>query len=119
MRALVDELAASVDEFRRVAPQHDRSVAFERLPRGGFLASRSEAPRVFLQGRPDYADHVVSCNWTHPGEDGTEMVEVPFNLHFTVNEADQLALRHGSRSFSSLAELAEFLLTPVLFPGLK
>lgn len=119
MRALVDELAASIDEYRRAVPGHDRTVAFERLPRGGFLVSRLLPPSAILQGRPDYANQSVHCNWTHAGEDEHEMVEVPFNLHFAIDESERVVLRHGTRSFGGVSDIAEFLLKPVLFPGLK
>jgi hypothetical protein len=119
MQTLVDELEAAIFDYRHATLAQDGAIQFETLPRGGFLVSRDEPPRAILQCRPDYAAQTVTCNWAHAGEQENEMVEVPFNLHFTVDDSDTLGLRQGARAFHGVAEVAEFLLTPVLFPGLK
>mgnify|MGYP001297499006 FL=1 len=75
--------------------------------------------RAILQGRPDYQLETVNCNWAHVGDNKGEMVEVPFNLHFTVDESDEVGLRYRSHTFEDVAEIAEFLLAPLLFPELR
>jgi len=119
LRALAAELAGAIEDYHRATPGRGDAIDFEPLPRGGFLVSRATPPRATLQCRPDYSTQALNCNWAHPGDEEGEMVEVPFNLHFTVDDADKLGFRHGARAFRGVAEVAEFLLTPVLFPGSK
>lgn len=117
MRSLVTEVAAAVEDYRRAVPGPEGTVEFESLPREGFLALRVDTPRVTLQCRPDYAGQTVHCSLTRPGSRPSEVVEVPFNLHFTVAGSDRVCLRHGAHSFTDVARVAEFLLSPVLFPS--
>jgi hypothetical protein len=116
MRALVAELEAAVQDYRRATGDREGIVEFQSLPREGFVVSRTEAPRATLQCRPDYTSQAVYCNLARVGSRPDEMIEVPFNLYFTVSDANQVGLRHGAQTFD-VARAAAFLLTPVLFPS--
>lgn len=117
MRSLVTEVAAAVEDYRRALPSPEDTVEFDFLPQEGFIARRVDTPRVTLQCRPDYAGQTVYCSLTRPGRRPNEVVEVPFSLHFTVDASDRVGLRQGAHSFTDVAKVAEFLLSPVLFPS--
>ncbi len=117
MRALVQEIAAALHEYRCSTDDGEHPVEFEVFPRDGFLVSRAGPSSAVLQCRPDYAEQIVYCNWAHAGDRETEIVESPFNLHFTVDESGRVGVQHGARVFYDIAEIAECLLTPVLFPA--
>ena len=116
MRRLVAEVEASVDEYRRLAQD---GIQYEALPREGFCITRVTPPRVELQCRPDYELGAVYCNLSRTDDPETEPQELVFNLGFTVNESDQVALCYETRTFQAVAEAAELLLGQVLFPTLN
>jgi len=116
MRQLVDEIGAAIEDFRELTGQA-HEIRMQTLPRGGFLVSRTAGHSVTLQCRPDYAGHTVCCNLARTVDGQSTLVELPFNLHFTVDDHDRVGLRHGAQRFADVPRVAEFLLTPVLFPS--
>jgi hypothetical protein len=117
-RRLVAEVEASLDEYHRLAESESNRIQYEPLPHEGFCVTRIAAPRVELQCRPDYESGVVYCNLTRTKDPDTEPQELVFNLSFTVDDSDSVALCYETRTFHSAPELAELLLAQVLFPTL-
>jgi hypothetical protein len=116
MRAVVAEAAATIDEYRRKADAGPNEIEFEALPRGGFCVTKTTLPKMALECHPDYELRVLSCNMTRLGDQETDTVEWLFSLQFTVDESDNVELRHGSGVLHRVDEAVEFLLKPVLFP---
>jgi hypothetical protein len=116
MRGLLAEVGAIIDEYRRKADPGGNEIEFEALPHEGFCVTKTTLPRVGLECRPDYEAHVLYCNMTRTGDQESDPVELVFSLYFTVDESDNVELRHGTRPFRSVNESVEFLLKPVLFP---
>jgi hypothetical protein len=116
MRRLVAEVEASVDEYRRLVQD---GIQYEALPHEGFCVTRVTPPRVELQCRPDYESGAVYCNLARTDDPETEPQELVFNLGFAVHEDDQVALSYETRTFQTVAEVAELLLGQVLFPTLN
>jgi hypothetical protein len=116
MNELAAEIQAVVDEYVRLTQSESHQLEYEALPGGGFCVTRVSPPRAGLECRPDYEMHVVYCNMTRTDDPQSDPRELVFNLGFSVDDADQVALCHESRTFRSVAEVAELLLEPVLFP---
>ncbi|MBI3319447.1 MAG: hypothetical protein HYZ89_02515 [Candidatus Omnitrophica bacterium] len=116
MRAVVAAVGAAVEEFRHKAQSGRNEIEFEALPHEGFCVTKTTLPKVGLECRPEYETHVLCCNMTRVGDQETDTVEWVFSLDFTVDESNNVALRHGSGVLHSADEAVEFLLKPVLFP---
>ena len=116
MRRLVEEVGAVVAEFRQRAPAGNNEIDLVVLPHEGFCVTKSSAPKVSLECRPGYEARVVHCDRTRAGDPQGEAQETVFSLAMTVDDSDRLALRHETVTFSSVADVVEFLLKPVLFP---
>src|SRR5215207_6885477 len=87
-------------------------MARERIERGlQVLASNCSVDRI--TSREFY------CNLTRTNDPETEPQELVFNLGFTVNDAEQVALCYETRTSHTAAEAAELLLGQVLFPALN
>jgi hypothetical protein len=116
MRRLIAEVEASLDEYRGLTRD---GIQYEALPHEGFCVTRLMPPRVELQCRPDYESGAVYCNLSRTDDPETEPQELVFNLGFTVDDTDQVALCYEGRTFQTVAEAAELLLGQVLFPTLN
>jgi hypothetical protein len=119
MRRLIAEVEASVDEYRRLAESERDPIEYEALPHEGFCITRVTPPRVELQCRPDYELGAVYCNLTRTDDPQTDPQELVFSLGFAVSDTDQVALCYETRTFQTVAEVAELLLGQVLFPTLS
>jgi hypothetical protein len=119
MRAVLAEVAAVFEEYRRGASAFAAKIELEELPHEAFCVTRTARPRVDLQCRPSYETQAVYCNLTRTSGPDNEPVERVFSLDFTVDDADNVALREGSQTFPTAAEAVEFLVKPVLFPPLE
>ena len=118
MRRLVAEVGTVVAEYRQRAPLGSNEIEFEVLPHEGFCITKSTFPKVGLECRPGYETHLVHCNLARTGDHESDPQEIMFNLDMTVDDSDRVALRHETVTFSSVDEVVEFLLKPVLFPPL-
>jgi hypothetical protein len=118
MRQLVAEVDAVLAEYRQKAPLRGADIEFEPLPHEGFCITRSTLPKVTLECRPGYETHVVYCNRMRIDSHESEAEELVFSLEMTVDEANRIALRHEGQTFPNVGEVAQFLLTPVLFPSI-
>jgi hypothetical protein len=116
MRAVVTEVRAVVDEYKRAAQAAESDVEFEELPHEGFCVTRTTPPRVELQCRPSYETQAVYCNVSRSNDPPGEPVERVFSLEFAVHESERVVLREGARVFHTAADTVEFLVKPVLFP---
>jgi hypothetical protein len=116
MRRLVAEIRAAIEEYRLKAPAGRHELEFEELPHQGFCVSRTSLPKAGLECHPDYEAHMVHCTETHADDPETDPTERLFSLNLMVNESGNLALRTGTRTFQTMDEAAEAILTPVLFP---
>jgi hypothetical protein len=119
MRRLVAEVEASVEDYRRLAQGESDGIQYEALPHEGFCVMRLTPPHVELQCRPAYESGVVYCNLTRTNDPETEPQELVFNLSFTVDDTDSVALCYETRTFDTVPEVAELLLGHVLFPTLN
>jgi hypothetical protein len=119
MRAVVAEVRAVIDEYKRAAQAAASDVEFEELPHEGFCVTRTTPPRVELQCRPSYETQAVYCNMTRSNNPPGEPVERVFSLEFTVNESERVVLREGTRVFQTAGDTVEVLVKPVLFPPLE
>lgn len=117
MRALVAQVSAIIDEYRRKADAGSDEIEFEALPHEGFCVTKTTLPKAGLECHPDYEAHVLYCNMTRAGDQGGDLVESVFSLDFTVDESDNVRLCHKTQMFESVDEAVEFLLKPVLFPA--
>lgn len=116
MKHVAAEIEAVVEEYGRLTKSESHGVGYEALPGGGFCVTRESAPRAGVECRPDYESHVVYCNMTRTDVPESDPRELVFNLDFSVDDTDRISLRHENRTFQSAADVAEFLLAPVLFP---
>jgi hypothetical protein len=116
MRRLVAEVLASVDEYNRTAGRGSDEIDFQALPREGFCVTRARQPSVRLECHTDYETHLVYCNRTQTDSHESDPQEIVFNLDITVDDSNDLKLRHNTRAFQTVDDVVEFLLTPVLFP---
>ena len=116
MRRLVAEVGAALDEYRKKSLVRADDIEFEPLPHEGFSITKASHPSVSLECRPSYEGQVLCCNLSRNDRDEGEIREWAFNLHFTVDDSDAVALRHEDRIFQNASDPAEFLLKPVLFP---
>ena len=116
MRAVVTEVRAAIDEYKRAAKAASSDVEFEELPHEGFCVMRITPPRVELQCRPSYETQAVYCNMTRSNDPPGEPVERVFSLDFAVDESEQVVLRDGARVLHTAGDTVEFLVKPVLFP---
>jgi hypothetical protein len=115
MRGLLAEVGAALDEYRQKAPERADDMVFDLLPHEGFSITKASFPQTYLECRPNYAGHVLCCNFSRTDLEESRVYESAFNLLFTVNDSDEVVLLR-ERKFQNPSAVAEFLLKPALFP---
>ena len=116
MQDIVRAIGSAIEEYRRKASVDETELQFEVLPHEGFCVNKITLPRVVLECRPDYDSQVLCCNMTRVDDHASEPVERVFNLAFSVDTSNNIALTKGTRTLQRVDEAVETLLIPVLFP---